>query len=479
MQRMNEVPVENFSLLDAIVGRRHRLRSEAELAKAIREAADRGGRLALRSAGWSFHDQAQGDDVGLLELPRVVDVHGTGARCSATARWGEVFDRATKAGRLPLVVPTCDDVSIGGSLSADIVSRFSNAAGKEHTQVRELVVMDGLGRRHVLEPARGGEDARLFSAVVGGFGGLGVILEADYEFPTNPFAATPRVENRPHACDEAEMVSRLLEALARPARSAVDERGLPLGVWGISDLAGRCVHFEQRFVDPDTPLRPLVVHQPRSWLHQFGVVATLNDATSRILQGAMYRRGQRDPRPFVDEARGNYFMMDGNRLVRSRLLSAGVRLPLVQQSFVVPVSGAGQSDVARVLEFLDAMRVRLGAAGLEPTVIDHLALPADDHLVSSLRGSRGLMVSISFLFARAEDGHRAREACQHLSADLDQLGGRVHFTKNVSLFPETLRSMYGEALRELAELKARYDPHGVFETRFWARMQAYLSTAGC
>ncbi len=162
----------------------------AALRAALQRLAASGRRATVRAAGLSLDAQALGDDVTLRLAPegfgeidpvRVAGGRAT-VRLGAMARWGDVFDAILPRGYLTPNVVTGSEITVGGSLSSDCLSRFSGAWGKEAEALDAIEVMTPDGVVHVARPdaPEGSLARRLFSAVVGGYGAFGVVVGATY-----------------------------------------------------------------------------------------------------------------------------------------------------------------------------------------------------------------------------------------------------------------------------------------------------------
>jgi FAD/FMN-containing dehydrogenase len=93
-----------------------------------------------------------------------------------------------------------------------------------------------------------------------------------------------------------------------------------------------------------------------------------------------------------------------------------------------------------------------------------------DSLLSSTRDFEGFLVSVAFEESAPPVLARIRACMEELSERCLELGGRVHLTKNVYASPAALEAMYGRALDEFFEQKARVDPDGVLCNGFLERL---------
>ena len=107
---------------------------------------------------------------------------------------------------------------------------------------------------------------------------------------------------------------------------------------------------------------------------------------------------------------------------------------------------------------------------LEPTLMDVLYIPHDEHfLLSASTGMSGF--AVSFAFETNDVARIARiEACfRKLSDSCLRVGGRVYLVKNVRAPAETLAAMFADTLPAFFALKRAVDPHGILRNAFLER----------
>jgi hypothetical protein len=176
-------------------GRVHHARAEvaqpatvAELAATLARCAREGRHATFRAAGRSFHDQALSDDVviSLTRFDRILGIDPVAQTITVEpgVTWGRIVEAALAHGLLPYVVVTTAEATAGGTLSSDAISRHSPAYGSESAHVVgfELCAPGLPAPRWIARPRPGddGQDARIFRAVIGGFGYLGAITRITY-----------------------------------------------------------------------------------------------------------------------------------------------------------------------------------------------------------------------------------------------------------------------------------------------------------
>lgn len=463
--------IESYGAVDDAWGEREAVRGEDALAERLHLAALRGERLTLRASGRSFHDQAQGGRVVLVDgLGPPPTLDGERLRAGASTGSRQLLDVALGGGRMVPTVVTGSDITLGGVIAADCVSRASAAYGRcaEGVVSLELLTPDGTRRT-----VRRGDP--LFAAVVGGFGALGVVLEATVHTLDLPWPGVPRVETVGHPVGgPAEVMPALLAALREPApdptapwRGHTDPtRSTP---WAITHDEGRAIHFEYRLVPPLTPLAPLELHVPGSLLHQAGQWAASFGPTARHLPGLLYE-GVRRRRRFVDTLHGATFMMDGSVQAAATARRLGLRMGALQQSFALPV-GPGCDDAGPALRFVERVFRVLRDEGVTASVVDLLALPKDEALLSATREGPGIVVTPAFQHLQGDRAARGRRVLARLSREAAELGGKVHLVKHVFAEPDVLRAMYGPALDRHAALARELDPERVLTSHFLERLE--------
>lgn len=461
----------------------------AALRAALQRLAATGRRATVRAAGLSLDAQALGDDVTLRLTPegfgeidpvRVAGGRAT-VRLGAMARWGDVFDATLPRGYLPPNVVTGSEITVGGSLSSDCLSRFSGAWGKEAEAIDSVEVMTPDGVVHVArrDAPEGSLARRLFSAVVGGFGAFGVVVGATYRLRRvgrrRPWAKTVFETFHPRDFSWAALLARVRdETLA--ARRAVRACGprawrgaLPRGVYdAVSATAWFPIYGSPRGLllrsrHVTAPGRSTtLLYRGLTRTRVLGEVAlahaTLGDGTQDANRILCNRRPES-----VDDLDAFSFFMDGNAEARHVVAARSAHvLTSLQQTFVLPeeaAEGFAQEAEARM-------------AGRWPTILDVLHLPADDApvLLSPTRGLGGFAITLAWqtLDGRRIDG--ARALVRLLSRRCADAGGRVSLVKNVYAPDAVVRGMYAEGISEARALKREVDPRGVLGGPFVDRL---------
>jgi decaprenylphospho-beta-D-ribofuranose 2-oxidase len=463
-------------------------RDEEDVAHIFAWARDESAHVTLRAAGHSFDDQALGAEQDGAAPPVVVSMTGFDAitidlearrmTVGAGATWGAILARLEPLGLVPYVTVTTAHATAGGTLSGDCLSRFSPAYGKEGRHVAELAVITPDGERRVCRPPPEGApprtlEERLFCGIVGGLGYLGAVTSITYDLlAVGQTAGRIGVESWVCKYDSFERLATDLVPLVKRIHERDPEA--PESVFSALSSHGgkeRALLIHSRYTtSPDRVRMPQ--HQPETVVRL--IVEWLMRA--RSLTGVMWgfffdvlKEGRR----YIDDLDGYTFMMDGNVRAKQIAQRLGFSMKAIQQTFMVPVA----SDVhrwedadTRLRDFLATASARFAERGLEPTLMDVLYIPRDDHFL--LSASTGMAsFAVSFAFETSDDRllERIAECFVELSETCRDIGGRVYLVKNVCARPDTLAAMYAATVPEFFELKDEVDPRGVLRNPFLER----------
>lgn len=451
---------ESYSGLDAMRAERHVARSLADINEVFGKARRQGRRVTLRGAGLSFDTQAMGSEISLIagtsELS--IDLEADTFTAGASTTWGRIVSTLAPHGLVPAVVVSGSDITVGGTIAMNALSRFSPVFGKEGKWIESLEVLVPSGER---VRASRTENADLFYGVVGGLGQLGVVLRATYKALR---VGTPlRVES---TCELTTEVERLAPALRLPPSRASDAETAYAVVAYHGDEV-RCIITRSRYV-AGAPLRTMLPHRPASAARLPIEMAIHNvEGAGQRFWNFAYDKYIDVSKPYVDELDGYTFFMDGNVRTHRTAHRLGVPFRTIQETYVLPSAGADPLP-----GFLRTIRRLTADAGVEIALVDVLHLPEDESfLLSSSRGLAGFAVTLTFEGAKdvfAVD--RMREIFLELGRETLRRGGRVHLTKNVFASAETMRTMYGPGVAGMIGLKRRYDPSGLLGSTFVSRL---------
>jgi decaprenylphospho-beta-D-ribofuranose 2-oxidase len=453
-----------------------RPRSVDELKDSLLRAADARRRVTFRSGGMSFDRQALNgravDDprpdsdapaprvVCLAGWNRVLDIDDEGRTVCVEpgAKWRDIMHALLRRGLVPAVTVTTGDATAGGTLSANALSRFSSAYGKEGTWVVEAEIVTPDGRCRVCRPPPRGRPAealsaeeRLFMGAVGGLGYVGAFTKITYRVLRAP---EPRVKT---VVRRFWGLRGFADAIAAAACQAEQERSDPSdptkrdAIYGAVHT-GRWLRQAMLFTSnytcekgepmpihqPDLPLRPYIdlalstPVKPLIWLYGFAVLPR--------------RRGWVDPiEPFA-------FFQDGSR----RTMDLLCHHKLVQQTFVIPRPA--------LAAWLRAAARRLRRARVRPILEDIVALPKDRPFCLSVTPD-GPAFGVTYTFL-VKDRRRKIERIATVLGELSELAwreyrGRVSLVKNVFADAETVQAMFGSKVDAFASLREEVGAKGV------------------
>jgi decaprenylphospho-beta-D-ribofuranose 2-oxidase len=477
--------------------------SEQQLSELLK-CIPAGRSVTLRGGGQSLDCQSlNGDIVVRLDHEAFTrigkpsetpDDEGYYVTTGAGATWWDVLEKVAPLGLVPPSLATANAATVGGTLSADCVSRTSCVHGKEGNQIRSFKLVRADGQiitccRHDPDP----EKKALFQAVIGGFGYLGAVTEVTFDLV--PARSEPGVCKAPptvftrstrHGANaDWDALLSCLRTKALSTRRRFDEargksrgQGEPqfaaapewsgLSIASFLSASGMSANLlEQRFTDPQ-PLRraPGGVYDKDSTLP--GSAALLQSDIPTWVEVALqtgFPAGE-----FVDELFGWAFFL-GNHTRHAKRIAAknGDHANFFQQSFALPAGcDDAKTDTRYIRRFIEMLEARLHAIDKRPATIDFLYIPADDFLMSASRNVPSFVVTVSFGDTnQSKVPDQMDDFFRTLSHDCLTLGGKVHLVKNVIAERGDLRAMHGDAARAFKLLKAKHDPHQLFKNDFF------------
>jgi decaprenylphospho-beta-D-ribofuranose 2-oxidase len=457
-------------------------------------------RVTMRGGGHSFDAQPIGDDlvVSTEKLNSIELLDGDRVRVGPGAKWGEIFAATEPHGLIPAITVTTENATAGGTLSADCLSRFSPAYGKEGTRIEsfDLLTTEGELLQCSAAPPETSwdqltQEQRAFRGVIGGFGYLGAVVSITYRL-LSVGETGGQIGVRTFARTYEGGYDRLVRDLLPATQTTYEEESDPNdpgkldAIWSglVTSRGGRkrTFLFTSAFT-PKPERRKLVLHRPKflpripyEWLMRVRW-------TSRLLWSIAFRIGFHKEE-YIDDVEGFTFFMDGNARAKRVGKRLGFSMRNIQQTFVVPFDpdgGKGWQDGHDLLvDWLDTAQRLLDARDLSPTLQDVLFLPADEpFLLSSTAGGPGFAASYAFETSSRSTLEKASETFSDL-ADIawESFGGRVHLVKNVVAKQSTLAEMYREGAARFFELKRELDPAGILRNDFLERNFGELFPAG-
>lgn len=458
------VNLASYSGLHALRAELHEARSIRDVVATLTAARKQGRQVVLRGAGLSFDTQAMHGDLALTLVgfdDVVVDPEARTVTAGAGARWGDVLASCARHGLMPAVVVSSSDITVGGTLSMNALSRFSPVWGKEGKWVESVEVVTAGGERLVCSRTK---EPDLFYGVIGGFGQLALILRATWRL--QPVGTPIRVENRvERSADPARIAPALLVEtnLAPTAQTSY-------AVVAFKGDETRSIITRSRYVN-DVPLNTLLPHRPAN-VSRVPIELAIHhvQAMGQAFWNFAYDRYLDEKATYVDELEGYTFFMDGNLRTRRAAEAMGLSFRTVQQTYVVPKPEQLAPFIARAKQLTDAI-------GLSLALVDVLYLPEDEPFcLSSTNGAQGFAVTLTF---EGVDGvgalGRVRELFVDLTSEVVGLGGRVHLTKNVFVRAGELPRLYRKGLDALVAAKKKYDPQGLITSDFAQRLLPELT----
>jgi FAD/FMN-containing dehydrogenase len=503
----------SFDELNHSVALVYRPENEAQLAELLGKIPS-GRTVTVRGGAQSLDTQALNDDIVIIldnpEFTRIETIsfteeEGYSLTAGAGANWGTILEYLAPLGLMPPVLCTSGEATVGGTLSANSVSRSSSIYGKEGDQIRsfQMVHTDGTSKLYE-RPQPGATDAdasRKFHAIVGGYGYLGVVTRVTFELiPVRscPLECLPAVNvltrsTRYGPNVDWDQLLRDLYVKSLPARRNYLEdpaaaKGATKGRsarqllaaapewpalsitaffdgWGMSASL-----LEQRFVE-DRPVSPTPngIYDKDSTVAAFAeLVATYWPTAAEVAVAIGFAQGE-----YVDELFGwTFFLGNSLKNAKKRAHAHGRRLHYGQQSFALPaMPGNGPLDTRPTRRFLELVEARFHGADTRPICIDFLYLPADDFLLSAGRSLPNFLVTVSYAGINQEQlPTTLREILSSLAHDCRTLGGRVHLTKNVVCDRADLHVMHGDAAAEFRALKRELDFKNLLRNEFFDRV---------
>jgi decaprenylphospho-beta-D-ribofuranose 2-oxidase len=461
-------------------------KSEQDLTAIFAEAsaATPKRRVTLRAGGHSFDAQSLGEDIVVsMEAFRgigpVAENHVT---VGAGETWGEILRGLQSQDFAPFNTVTTEHATAGGTLSGDCLSRFSTAWGKEGERIRSFRIVTPTGtldceRPHADHPSTKGE--RVYLATIGGLGYLGAVTEVTYDvLPVHRVDDRIRVHTTAHKCASCEQLARELVEAAKTAQTVPPDAHDPdkddavytaLTPEGCGTREGLVLRSHFHHGGPGKRMllfRPkFLLRIPLEWLLRWVWF-------NRLFWRVVIRWGFRRHHAYVDDLDGYTFFMDGNVRAKKVASSFGLRLKMIQQTFVVPVDTStdagwtkGEKELVRWLRYARGI---LEPKGLSPTLHDVLFLPKDlPFRLSATADTAGFAVSYAFETNSQDVLDKAQAAFEELSDALwSDFGGRVYLVKNVHVKPDTLKAMYAEQAEEFFAIKAEVDPDGILRNEF-------------
>lgn len=359
------------------------------------------------------------------------------ARCQAGMPWRDLLDHIDPHDLSIKTMQSYANFSIGGSVSVNCHGRYVGN-GSLAGSVRALQLVKGDGQ--VLELVRT-RDAELLGAVIGGYGGLGVVTEVELDLAVNT-PLTRRIERVPLA-GYPEYFER---------RVAAD----PDVVMHNADLIPP--DFDQptaitwmRTEAPPTGTDRLIPRGIDYSEEQNLIWAGSELPGATLVRDRQQQQGLRAPAPVV--WRNYEASLDTDSLEpRTRLMST-----YLLQEYFIPMD--------QFQAFVRGMRSTIQQADANVLNVSIRHSPADT--VSLMRWAAEPVFCFVLYFKQRNTSFETRRSdawTRQLIELALSLGGRYYLPYRLAATPEQFRRAYPEA-RRFAELKGAMDPQRRFRNR--------------
>ena len=434
---IGEVPVAGIA----------RPRSAADIVRLLHESdatISIGGARCSMGGQTAYPESLHVDMRGLRSIR--IDPVAIRARVQAGASWRDLQDRLDPLGLSVRIMQSYSNFSVGGSLSVNCHGRYVGR-GPLVNSVRALQLVAADGR--VLELSRE-RQPELFAAVVGGYGGLGIVTEVELDVDRNERIA--RSAERVALQDYPDYFAKHVQSDPDAVLHNADM--MP------PDFDGTVAVTWRRTDDPPTSAERLV---PRGG--DYSRQQTLIWASSELPGGDGIRDRELTQRLLSERVvawRNHEASLDIASLEpRTRQFST-----YLLQEYFIPVPA--------FLDFARAMTRILRRHEVNALNVSVRYSPADR---DSLLRWAPVDVFSFVLYHKQRNTHAADQRAGEwtrllVDAALD-CGGRHYLPYRLHATPTQFLRAYPEA-REFAALKSRVDPSNRFRNQLWDR---YLAAA--
>ncbi|MDX6355571.1 MAG: decaprenylphospho-beta-D-ribofuranose 2-oxidase [Streptomyces sp.] len=427
-----------------------RPRSYEEAVEAVRDCDGRGA--IARGLGRAYGDAAQNAGGAVLDMTGLDRIHEIDAVnglvvCDAGVSLHRLMEVLLPLGWFVPVTPGTRYVTVGGAIGADIHGKNHHVSGSFTRHVRAIELLTGDGETRLVTP-EGEPD--LFWATAGGMGLTGVVLAATIELlPVETSLMTVDTER---AGDLDDLMARLTATDHRYRYSVAWIDLLARGASTGRAVLTRGDHAPLDALPPRARRTPLAFRPGRlPAAPRYVPDGLLGRTTVGLFNELWYRRAPRERRGQLQKLATFFHPLDGLP-EWNRIYGSG---GFVQYQFVV---GYGHEDaLRRIVRKLSTRRCPSFLAVLK-------------------RFGAGDPGWLSFPMAGWTLALDIPASLPGLGALLDELddevagaGGRIYLAKDSRLRPEMPALMYPR-LDDFRELRARYDPRGVFTSDLARRL---------
>jgi len=433
-------------LQSAMVRGKVRPGTEVELQQLVHQAAQNGTRVSTRGVAHSAGGQSFCDDaivVDMTGLDRVLFLDETAKtiRVQAGADWG-ILSRVLEPKRLAVTTKQEFQIfTVGGSLAANVHGKTIDYGPLiESVESLRLLKADG----EIISVSRS-ENAKLFPAVIGGYGLLGIVTDVTLRL----------VAERPVEKAEVVLMNRdpLLEAYL--GRVGQPPRSLPLcyGFFDARCQRGYFVTYEYANLAADVPLESLKRDEPNPIAFDF--LIWLQRWSGFVRRRAFDLMWATSGKPEVTTRSRRLLLWDNPpRAFQGALL----------QKYFVPARAFA--------EFARRAGVILGKYGDElPVFTNHFRfVPGSDEALLPFAPEDSICLIPCYLARKGSAAWVAaleRATGELLDAALD-LGGRQYLAFDIIASREQFHRAYPRA-GAFFDLKRQHDPGELFSNRLYEK----------
>ena len=422
--------------------------AERELAAILTEADANGWKVSLAGARHSMGGHTLYPGGVVIDMRPLsgmsLDTTTNILRVGSGALWRDVLAYLDPRGRSIGVMQSNDSFSVGGSISVNCHGWQVGRPPISSTVVGfRLMLADG----SVVHCNRN-ENEELFSAVLGGYGLFGVILDVDLT----------TVPNRRYRLDRRVVPSTQLPITWNDAIAA--HSGATEMVYGrLNVMTTRFLQdaiVYSLYIDPDTAAPIPAIHEPESIMLQRQVLrGAAEDEYGKQLRWQAELKWQ----PLVG----------GTAFSRNQLLNVGVEIFQNRSKDTTDILHEYFLPRAKFGEFVK--RLQMIVPKHEGNLLNVTVRSVETDLDTNLRYASEPVYSFVMLFQQgrdqAADDKMAAMTRDLIDAALD-LGGRYYLPYRLHATRDQFRRAYPQA-DNFFEIKRKYDPHELFQNQFYLK----------
>jgi len=454
-----------FGRADHRLGYLYRPTRSEQIGEVFDLARRHGLSVGLRGAGRSYGDAALNAGQIVLDLQRMNrildwDPERGVIRMEPGVTIGQLWQYTLEDGWWPAVVPGTMAPTVGGCLAMNVHGKNNYRAGTFGDHVLAFTALFPNGEEITCTPT---ETPELFYSMVSGLGLLGVFTSITLQLK-RVYSGDLQVE----AWAPSDLETMVADLEARKSRDEylvgwIDglASGARLGRGQIHTAnhlqPGEDPHpYQSLRVEYQTLPDTLLGVVPASILWRL-MSPWMNDVGTRLVNAGKYWTARlAHHKTFRQPHAAFHFLLD---YIPNWIQAYGPNGLIQYQSFV-----PAENAVPAFREML-ALTQRRGLPSYLAVIKRHRP---DDFLLS--HAVDGFSLALDFKITRSN-----RQQVQHLCNELSQIvleaGGRFYFAKDSSLSPNAARQFLGtQTIERFNDLKARFDPEGLFQTDLYRRV---------